>query len=120
MFNDGSDDNRRKQTGQQSLALPLDECRHEEIDQRHTRDTCNGSCHSPLLRGRFYGCDEGKADTQEDGHDSLGNQMEDECADASRKQGGGRVETDEQRHQYRRAKGYEQKLDANNGLSRGG
>ena len=64
--------------------------------------------------------DEGKAATQEDGHDSLGNQMEDECTDASRKQGGGRVETDEQRHQYRRAKGYEQKLDANNGLSRGG
>jgi hypothetical protein len=44
--------------------------------------------------------------------------MEDERANTCYKQGGSRVETNEQRHEDRAAKSDEQKLDADNSLSR--
>ena len=112
-----TDDDRRKQRVEQLTPLPLDEGRHEEIDQCDTRDASNGTRHAPLLGGRNDRCDEGEATAEVDGHLALGDQMEDKCADTSREERGSRVETNEQWYQYRRAKGYKKELYANNGLA---
>ena len=115
-----ADDNGREQRVEQLAPLPLDEGRHEEVDQCDARDAGDGARHAPLLGGRDNRRDEGEAAAKEDGHLALGDQMEEERADTGGKERGSGIEADKQRHQYRGAESYEEELDADDGLARGG
>ena len=116
---DWTDDHRGEETGDERMSLPLDEGRHHEVDQCHASDTCYRARHAPLLRGRDDRGDEGEAGAKEDGHLAFGDQMEDKRTDTSGKKRRSGVETNEQGHQDRRAKGYKEELDTDDGLSGG-
>lgn len=109
---DRPDDYRREQLVEHLLALPLDEGRHEEIDQCHPDDACQRTRHAPLLAGRNDGGDEGKAAAQEDGYAPLGNKVENEGADTRRHQRRGGVEPHQQGHEHSRAEGDKEELHA--------
>ena len=101
---------RRKHLVEKLLALPLYECAHHKIHERHSHQSGKCARHAPLLarsQNRGY---KRKARPQKYGHFALGDQMKYQRSHTGGQQSRGRVHAHKERHKHCGAKGHEKKL----------
>ena len=109
---DRRDDYRREKAVNETGAEQADEQGEDEIDERNGDDAALRRRQPPMADGVDKRRDEGKGRAEENRHLSPGKELEAERANACAKQGDGGADAGQKRHQYQRAKGDEEHLDA--------